>query len=58
VILQSRERVNSFSTISCGRGLACRRSGPWIGGGVSFDVSAGTEQRAPKWMHALQTERL
>ena len=41
------------------RGLAGRRrSGLWMGVGGSFDVWAGTKQRAPKWMRALQIEWL
>ena len=41
------------------RGLAGRRSGGlWMGVGGSFDVWAGTKQRAPKWMCALQIEWL
>ncbi|MEI7666672.1 MAG: WecB/TagA/CpsF family glycosyltransferase [Synechococcaceae cyanobacterium ELA263] len=41
------------------RGLASRRQGGlWMGVGGSFDVWAGTKQRAPKWMRALQIEWL
>ena len=40
------------------RGLAGRRRGLWMGVGGSFDVWAGTKQRAPKWMRALQIEWL
>jgi N-acetylglucosaminyldiphosphoundecaprenol N-acetyl-beta-D-mannosaminyltransferase len=41
------------------RGLAGRRQGGlWMGVGGSFDVWAGTKQRAPKWMRTLQIEWL
>jgi len=41
------------------RGLASRRHGGlWMGVGGSFDVWAGTKQRAPRWMRALQIEWL
>ena len=40
------------------RSLAGRRRGLWMGVGGSFDVWAGTKQRAPKWMRALQIEWL
>lgn len=35
-----------------------RRGGLWMGVGGSFDVWAGTKQRAPKWMRKLQIEWL
>ena len=41
------------------RGLAGRRQGGlWMGVGGSFDVWAGTKQRAPRWMRSLQIEWL
>jgi N-acetylglucosaminyldiphosphoundecaprenol N-acetyl-beta-D-mannosaminyltransferase len=40
------------------RSLAGRRSGLWMGVGGSFDVWAGTKQRAPQWMRKLQIEWL
>jgi len=39
-------------------GLADRRGGLWMGVGGSFDVWAGTKQRAPLWMGKLQIEWL
>jgi N-acetylglucosaminyldiphosphoundecaprenol N-acetyl-beta-D-mannosaminyltransferase len=39
-------------------GLGARRGGLWMGVGGSFDVWAGTKQRAPRWMGALQIEWL
>ena len=39
-------------------GLGSRRSGLWMGVGGSFDVWAGTKQRAPRWMGALHIEWL
>jgi len=39
-------------------GLAGRRTGLWMGVGGSFDVWAGTKQRAPRWMRALRIEWL
>jgi len=38
--------------------LAGRRNGLWMGVGGSFDVWAGSKQRAPQWMRALQIEWL